>query len=69
MALFSRRALRFLSLDGLSFTHPVPIGSILRLRSHIACTESNAEYPALAVSNAAAQTVNRKCPLIHMVSY
>ncbi|KAF8525581.1 Thioesterase/thiol ester dehydrase-isomerase [Hysterangium stoloniferum] len=46
-ALFSRRPLRFLSLDGLAFRQPVPIGSILRLRSQVAFTALTDCYPAL----------------------
>lgn len=35
---FTRGVLRFLSLDEITFKHPVPIGSVLRLRSRIAHT-------------------------------
>ncbi|KIJ51198.1 hypothetical protein M422DRAFT_26634, partial [Sphaerobolus stellatus SS14] len=45
--LFGHRHVRFLSLDGLSFSHPVPIGSILRLRSKVALTAVSEKYPAL----------------------
>ncbi|KZS86712.1 Thioesterase/thiol ester dehydrase-isomerase [Sistotremastrum niveocremeum HHB9708] len=45
--LFTRHPVRFLSLDGISFKRPVPIGSILRLTSHVAHTESTPEYPTL----------------------
>ncbi|KIJ42774.1 hypothetical protein M422DRAFT_170613, partial [Sphaerobolus stellatus SS14] len=38
---------RFLSLDGLSFSNSVPIGSILRLRSKVALTAFSEKYPAL----------------------
>ncbi|KAF8464814.1 HotDog domain-containing protein [Gautieria morchelliformis] len=57
-SLFSRRALRFLSLDGLSFSHPVPIGSILRLRSHVACIGSNPKFPLLAHATVNARVVD-----------
>jgi acyl-coenzyme A thioesterase 9 len=36
--IFTRGVLRFLSLDEITFKHPVPIGSVLRLRSRIAHT-------------------------------
>lgn len=35
---FTRGILRFLSLDEITFKHPVPIGSILRLKSRTAHT-------------------------------
>ncbi|KAF8584449.1 Thioesterase/thiol ester dehydrase-isomerase [Ramaria rubella] len=56
--LFSRRALRFLSLDGLSFRHPVPIGSILRLRSHVVYAATNEEYPTLVHATVKASVVD-----------
>lgn len=37
--LFTRSPVRFLSLDGISFRKPVPIGSILHLTSHVTCTQ------------------------------
>jgi len=37
--LFTRSRVRFLSLDGISFRKPVPIGSILHLTSHVTCTQ------------------------------
>jgi acyl-coenzyme A thioesterase 9 len=37
-AIFTRGVLRFLSLDEITFKHPVPIGSVLRLKSRIAHT-------------------------------
>lgn len=36
--IFTRGVLRFLSLDEITFKHPVPIGSVLRLKSRIAHT-------------------------------
>lgn len=36
--ILTRGALQFLSLDEITFKHPVPIGSILRLKSRIAHT-------------------------------
>ncbi|KZV64632.1 Thioesterase/thiol ester dehydrase-isomerase [Peniophora sp. CONT] len=39
--LFTRRPVTFLSLDKISFAKPVPIGSILRLKSEILYTEDN----------------------------
>ncbi|PVG02136.1 Thioesterase/thiol ester dehydrase-isomerase [Serendipita vermifera] len=40
--IFTRGSLRFLSLDEITFKHPVPIGSVLRLRSKIAHTVPSA---------------------------
>jgi acyl-coenzyme A thioesterase 9 len=37
-AVFTRGPLRFLSLDEITFKHPVPIGSVVRLKSRIAHT-------------------------------
>jgi len=37
-SVFTRGVLRFLSLDEITFKHPVPIGSVLRLKSRIAYT-------------------------------
>lgn len=37
-SVFTRGVLRFLSLDEITFKHPVPIGSVLRLKSRIAHT-------------------------------
>ncbi|KAH9477054.1 Acyl-coenzyme A thioesterase 9, mitochondrial [Psilocybe cubensis] len=42
-SMFTRGHVRFLSLDGISFARPVPIGSILRLRSQILYTTEAAE--------------------------
>lgn len=49
--MFTRGPVRFLSLDGISFSQPVPIGSILRLTSHILHSEAREDYPALVVRN------------------
>ncbi|EKM52604.1 uncharacterized protein PHACADRAFT_149409 [Phanerochaete carnosa HHB-10118-sp] len=45
--LFTRGPVRFLSLDSISFARPVPIGSVLRLKSHVLHTTSTKEFPAL----------------------
>lgn len=37
----------FLSLDGIAFAKPVPIGSILRLTSHVLHTSSTEQFPGL----------------------
>ena len=42
-ARFSGCPLCLMSLDGLEFTHPLPIEPILHLRSHMGCTENAAE--------------------------
>lgn len=48
-ALFSRRRLlHFLSLDGIWFERPVPIGSVLRLTAQVTHS-SDKEYPAVVV--------------------
>ncbi|KAJ2915336.1 hypothetical protein MD484_g5070, partial [Candolleomyces efflorescens] len=49
-SMFCRGKIRFLSLDGISFSRPVPIGSILKLESMILHTSSSDEYPVLVVS-------------------
>ncbi|KAF8183880.1 Thioesterase/thiol ester dehydrase-isomerase [Mycena galopus ATCC 62051] len=38
---------RFLSLDGIAFAQPVPIGSILRLTSYVLHSTSSAEFPMI----------------------
>ncbi|RPD77025.1 Thioesterase/thiol ester dehydrase-isomerase [Lentinus tigrinus ALCF2SS1-7] len=45
--LFTREHVTFLSLDGISFARPVPIGSLLRLTSNIVHSSSSEQYPAL----------------------
>ena len=47
--LFTRDHVTFLSLDGISFARPVPIGSLLRLTSNIVHSSSSEQYPALVV--------------------
>ncbi|KAG8907143.1 hypothetical protein FRB99_005251 [Tulasnella sp. 403] len=46
-SLFTRTPLRFLSLDGIFFRLPVPIGSALRLMSTICHTASDEHHPAV----------------------
>ncbi|KAF8890622.1 Thioesterase/thiol ester dehydrase-isomerase [Infundibulicybe gibba] len=46
-SMFTRGPVKFLSLDGISFARPVPIGSILRLTSHILHSTTSAQYPML----------------------
>ena len=48
--LFTRDHVTFVSLDGISFARPVPIGSLLRLTSYIVHSASSENYPALVVS-------------------
>ena len=48
--LFTRGHVTFLSLDGISFARPVPIGSLLRLTSNVVHSSSSDDYPALVVS-------------------
>ncbi|KDQ54503.1 hypothetical protein JAAARDRAFT_38173 [Jaapia argillacea MUCL 33604] len=45
--LFTRHPVRFLSLDGISFARPVPIGSVLKLTSHILHTTTSPQFPSL----------------------
>ncbi|EJF60136.1 Thioesterase/thiol ester dehydrase-isomerase [Dichomitus squalens] len=45
--LFTRGHVTFVSLDGISFARPVPIGSLLRLTSNIVHSSSSKDYPAL----------------------
>ncbi|KAF9529036.1 HotDog domain-containing protein [Crepidotus variabilis] len=58
--MFTRGPLRFLSSDGISFAHPVPIGSILRLRSQILHTSSSADYPIIVHVGVRANVVDVK---------
>ena len=48
--LFTRDHVTFLSLDGIAFARPVPIGSLLRLTSNVVHSGSSELYPALVVS-------------------
>ena len=41
--------MRFLSLDGIRFAQPVPIGSLLRLTSYVLHSTSSAEFPIIVV--------------------
>ncbi len=50
-SMFTQGNVKFLSLDGISFARPVPIGSILRLRSQIMHTTTSPAYPILVVRN------------------
>ncbi|PPQ69355.1 hypothetical protein CVT25_004747 [Psilocybe cyanescens] len=59
-SMFTRGHVRFLSLDGISFARPVPIGSILRLRSQILYTASSAQYPILVHVGVKANVVDVK---------
>ncbi|KII83847.1 hypothetical protein PLICRDRAFT_58288 [Plicaturopsis crispa FD-325 SS-3] len=59
-SLFTRSHVRFLSLDGISFAKPVPIGSILRLTSHILHTSSTPEFPTLVHVGVQANVVDAK---------
>jgi hypothetical protein len=47
---FCHSKIWFLSLDGTSFSRPVPIGSILKLESMILHMSSSDEYPVLVVT-------------------
>ncbi|KAG6845152.1 hypothetical protein H0H87_012948 [Tephrocybe sp. NHM501043] len=49
-SILTRGPVRFLSLDGISFARPVPIGSILRLSSvvlHTSTPKSDSQFPML----------------------
>ncbi|KAG6837783.1 hypothetical protein H0H93_001710 [Arthromyces matolae] len=61
-SLLARGHLRFLSLDGISFARPVPIGSILRLTSLILHTNtpSGPQYPQLIHVGVKANVVDVK---------
>ncbi|QRV94330.1 thioesterase superfamily protein [Ceratobasidium sp. AG-Ba] len=56
--LFTRAPLRFLSLDGIAFKKPVPIGSILRLTSHVTHTASCDEFAAVAHVQVRAEVID-----------
>ncbi|TFK17460.1 Thioesterase/thiol ester dehydrase-isomerase [Coprinopsis marcescibilis] len=58
--IFCRGRVRFLSLDGISFARPVPIGSLLRLESMIIHTSSSAEHPVLVHVGVKANVVDVK---------
>ncbi|KAG6826443.1 hypothetical protein H0H92_015770 [Tricholoma furcatifolium] len=61
-SILTRGPIRFLSLDGISFARPVPIGSILRLTSHILHTRtpSESQYPLLVHVRVKADVVDVK---------
>ena len=58
--LFTRGHVTFLSLDGISFARPVPIGSLLRLTSNVVHSSSSDDYPALVVCPASDFSLNIK---------
>ncbi|KAK7055168.1 HotDog domain-containing protein [Favolaschia claudopus] len=49
---------RFLSLDGIAFAQPVPIGSILRLTSHVLHSTSSEEFPLIVHVGVTANVVD-----------
>ncbi|KAF5375348.1 hypothetical protein D9615_008028 [Tricholomella constricta] len=61
-SIFTRGPIRFLSLDGISFARPVPIGSILRLTSQIlhTSTPSESQFPMLVHVRVKANVVDVK---------
>ncbi|KAF8154027.1 Thioesterase/thiol ester dehydrase-isomerase [Crassisporium funariophilum] len=59
-SMFTRGPVKFLSLDGISFARPVPIGSILRLRSQILHTTSSSQYPIITHVGVKANVVDVK---------
>lgn len=48
-SVFARKPVRFLSLDKIAFSHPVPIGSIVRMQSTVHHSAATSKYPALIV--------------------
>lgn len=58
--LFTREHVRFLSLDGICFARPVPIGSVLRLTSHIVHSTSSQQFPTLVHALVQANVVDVK---------
>ncbi|PPQ64908.1 hypothetical protein CVT24_008248, partial [Panaeolus cyanescens] len=59
-SMFTRGHVKFLSLDGIAFKRPVPIGSILRLRSQILYTTSTPDYPIIVHVGVRASVVDVK---------
>ncbi|KAK0213534.1 Thioesterase/thiol ester dehydrase-isomerase [Armillaria fumosa] len=59
-SMFTRGPIRFLSLDGISFAQPVPIGSILRLTSYILHSTSSAQFPMIVHVGVTANVVDAK---------
>uniref|UniRef100_D8QHQ8 HotDog ACOT-type domain-containing protein n=1 Tax=Schizophyllum commune (strain H4-8 / FGSC 9210) TaxID=578458 RepID=D8QHQ8_SCHCM len=57
-SLFCRGPIRFFSLDGISFAKPVPIGSILRLKSWVLHSATTAEHPVLVHVGVTANVVD-----------
>ncbi|KAJ7619430.1 Thioesterase/thiol ester dehydrase-isomerase [Roridomyces roridus] len=51
---------RFLSLDGIAFAQPVPIGSILRLTSNVLHSTSSKEFPIIVHVGVTANVVDVK---------
>ncbi|KIL60612.1 hypothetical protein M378DRAFT_180398 [Amanita muscaria Koide BX008] len=45
--MFTRGSAQFISLEGISFSRPVPIGSILRLTSYILHTTSSDDFSSV----------------------
>jgi len=69
-SLFTRGHIRFLSLDGISFARPVPIGSILKLRSQILHTQLGGdadEYPIVVVRPHHRSFMYLFMPTIHLL--
>ncbi|THH16286.1 hypothetical protein EW146_g4324 [Bondarzewia mesenterica] len=66
--LFTRERVRFLSLDNISFARPVPIGSILRLTSHILHTKSTPQFPAIVHVGVQANVVDVETGLEQMTN-
>ncbi|PFH49311.1 hypothetical protein AMATHDRAFT_63445 [Amanita thiersii Skay4041] len=62
-SLFTRGPVNFLSLDGISFARPVPIGSILRLTSQILYTTSSPQSTTIAHVGVRANVVDVKTGL------
>ncbi|TFK69794.1 Thioesterase/thiol ester dehydrase-isomerase [Pluteus cervinus] len=58
--MFTRHPVEFLSLDGISFARPVPIGSILRLTSHILHTKLGNKHDLLVHVGVEAKVVDPK---------
>ncbi|TFK40688.1 Thioesterase/thiol ester dehydrase-isomerase [Crucibulum laeve] len=59
-SMFTRGHVKFLSLDGISFARPVPIGCILRLTSQILHTTTSPQYPIIAHVGVKANVVDVK---------
>lgn len=57
-SLFCRGPIRFFSLDGISFAKPVPIGSILRLKSWVLHSASTPDHPVLVHVGVTANVVD-----------